>query len=110
VGIDSLHGPYVTVTADDAYESGEQWVGAMHEHTDPARRSYPTNAGLGGDSKEFIVYGVELARNFETGTRPTGFKLRANVQASLTYDALRYSIPSLEVALREESEDGAVDP
>lgn len=110
VGIDTLHGPYVTVTADDAYETGEQWVGAMHEHADTARRSYPTNAGLGGDCKEFIIYGAEMARDFETGTRPLGFKLRANVQASPTYDALRYSIPYIEVALREESEDGAVDP
>lgn len=115
--------PLLKVVANEW--DGKTWVYQMETHADPARRMYPLNNGfwsLDGGGREFVAFGagaLELrdvaigggsyVTSPNDGSLPNGYRLHFDLTISNS-DTGVYSIAYIEVALREESDDGAVDP
>jgi len=113
--------PYsLYVTANDS-ESSYVVKYTMSAHTDPARGYFKDSASAtDGVSRELVCFaasGVPGAidgngtwvQGTATGARPLGYRLRFRLESDPT-DLSMYAISFFEVALREESEDGTVEP
>lgn len=87
---------------------------AFKDETYAERRLFAGTTGLDGTEREIIVYAQEWDRwggalVTNNGTAPWGYNLSFDF-APNGNDQQVYSVPFIEIAVREMSEDGEVDP
>jgi hypothetical protein len=98
--------PTMNVTVNDDVPNA--WVYTYQEPPDPARRLFASSGGLDGYVTEWVCYAAAGTEGGQSlGRRPLGFRLSFDYNEGGAHD---HSIAFIEVALREETEDGELEP